>query len=529
MVEDKRPEATTREKPLSEPPEIDPSPPETPGLNQARRVWLGMVALYAVAVLLLASLGLFGFIWKTVVVPALFLGAALMGRLRGFVRDWAVFMGAIILFDSLRGLIYALINRFELPVYMVYAIDWERAMLGGRTLPEIFQQAWLDPESVGLFERFLVVVHASHFLFFFFFGMLIWLVRSEEFGRFKLAMVLMMYSGLVGYILVPTVPPWMAAAVYEVLPPIQHVTAYLYNLSIPTLQQSFDTNPIAAMPSLHSAFPALMTMIALHSFRLRGWPMALYTSLVFLAVTCLGEHYLVDVLAGVALAAACYVVAYRFDAVAGRLGATSPPPEPTGGEPPVWQDAALRTRVLLMALLLILGEAAGLWARNSHWPYAPDFAFVERELNGRSPLADFYRGRRAFKEGDFVLAQQALSRGLPRLTQADHARLSWFLLGQSAFRNEDWPAVVDNLGRLSKRSLGPRVGLMLAQAHLHLGHESEGFAVLDELAASFGERPDFRYWKSVLEHQHGRISDEEYQARLEELEGASTELPDDPR
>ena len=62
-------------------------------------------------------------------------------------------------------------------------------------------------------------------------------------------------------------------------------------------------NQIAAMPSLHSAFPALLAMISLHHFGRRGWPVPVYACLVFLAVTGLGEHYLVDVLTGVALAA----------------------------------------------------------------------------------------------------------------------------------------------------------------------------------------------------------------------------------
>ena len=168
--------------------------------RRARRVFLGVAGVYALGIAVLAALGLFGFVWKTVVVPALLIVAALLGRLRAFVRDWAVLLGAIILFDSMRGLIFALINRFELPVYMVYAIDWERALIGGETLPEALQRWLLVPGEIGLLAKFLVVVHLSHFVFFLFFGLLIWLVRGEQFGRFQLALVLLMYIGLAGYL-----------------------------------------------------------------------------------------------------------------------------------------------------------------------------------------------------------------------------------------------------------------------------------------------------------------------------------------
>ncbi len=471
--------------------------------RRARRVFLGVVGGYALGVVLLAAFGLFGFIWKTVVVPALFIAAALLGRLRVFVRDWAVFLGAILLFDSLRGLIFALINRFELPVYMVYAIDWEREIIGGETLPEKLQRTLLDADRIGPLAKFLVVVHTSHFLFFLFFGLLIWMVRARDFGRFKLALVLLMYTGLLGYLAVPTVPPWMAANIFEVISPIRHVTSQLYNLNIPTLQASFDTNPIAAMPSLHSAFPSLLAMIALHHFGWRGWPMPLYAGLVFLAVTCLGEHYLVDVLAGVALAAGCYWAAYRSVALPRLFGAVSSPDRRPDRGLSVFRDPPLRTRILVMALLLILAEATGLWARKFHWHYQPTMAFIERELDGRSRLADFLRGRRAFRQGDFVSAQAAMTAAVS-VTRPAEALLAFQLLARSAFNNEDWPVVIDSLGRFPLPVLGAPAAVMLAQAQLKEGLREDAFRTLDALAAVFPDDPGVEYWKSRLEAEHER-------------------------
>ena len=468
--------------------------------RRARRVFVAAVVCYGLTVALLAAFGLFGFIWKTVVVPALFIIAALLGRLRSFVRDWAVFLAAILLFDSLRGLIFALINRFELPVYMVYAIDWERALLGGETLPEILQRLFMrgeeigmHGEEIGLAVKFLVVVHASHFLFFLFFGLFIWLVREEDFGRFKLALTLLMYTGLGIYLAVPTVPPWMAAAVFEVLPPIRHVTSEIYNLNIPTLKATFDSNPIAAMPSLHAAFPTLLALISLHHFKRRGWLIPAYAFLVYLSITVLGEHYVVDVFAGMLLAAVCYWAAYR----------TELPRRLTG------HDASLRIRLLLMVLLLLLAEGLGLWARKYQWHYQPTEAFVARELDGHTHLANYYRGRRAYLKGDHQTAQAAMELAIGEVTRPSHQENTYRALGISAFHNGDWQTSAENLGRFPLPTLGPRAAIMLAQAQLKAGLRREGFATLDQAAGLFGDDPGVQYWKDQLEAEHGRGEDPE--------------------
>ena len=67
---------------------------------------------------------------KTAIIPSLFAIAYLAGRFRAFVRDWAVFIGAVVLFDDCRGLVYGLMQHFELPVHMGYVIDAEHALFG---------------------------------------------------------------------------------------------------------------------------------------------------------------------------------------------------------------------------------------------------------------------------------------------------------------------------------------------------------------------------------------------------------------
>jgi membrane-associated phospholipid phosphatase len=194
---------------------------------------------------------------------------------------------------------------------MNYAIELERALGGGRIYPAIFQDLVQGIVIAPVLDRFLVVVHSSHFLAFLFFGLAVWLLRPDGFNRYKLAMLTLMYVGALFYLLIPTVPPWMAASRFGVIPPIEHISAAIYNTGVPSLVTGFDTNPIAAMPSLHAAFPTLCCFIAAHHFHKRAWPIFLYGLLVLTAIVYLGEHYLVDVIAGILLSVAVYGFIYN--------------------------------------------------------------------------------------------------------------------------------------------------------------------------------------------------------------------------
>jgi len=219
-----------------------------PNDKRSLAILVGVIGVYLAAIIVLALLGRYTFVFKVLVVPSLFVVAALTRRLRLFVYDWAIFLGLVALFDTLRGLIFQLTMILERPVFMNYAIDAERLLGFGRLPTAVLQNLLSDPPNLRFLEKFLVVVHGSHFLFFMFFALLVWYLRRDDFDRFQVGMVLVMYAGLLGYFFVPTVPPWMAANQYQAIEPIFHFPALVYNTTLPKLSAVFDTNPIAAMP-----------------------------------------------------------------------------------------------------------------------------------------------------------------------------------------------------------------------------------------------------------------------------------------
>lgn len=341
---------------------------------------LGPAVLYAGALVAFAVAGLYGPVVNTLL-AGLFLIAIVTGRLRAFVGDWAVFLAGLALFDSLRAGVFALVNSLGLPVHMGYVIRLERALFGGETLPTRLQAALLRPDSPGALVRLLVVAHASHFVAFLLFGLGLWLARREAFGRFAAALLLVMSLGIVGHLAVPTVPPWMAADL-GAIPPVHRVADDVYGKAVPGLRRAFDTNPIAAMPSLHAAFPGLVALVGLHHLGARAWPLVVYLGLVSLAAVVLGEHYFLDIVAGVLLAAAAYWLLYRTRLVAGRRRRAVRRGDPAGPSVARWSSPTGR-RLVLAAALLVLAVGVSQATLRMRRPFTLPETFVERELGGR--------------------------------------------------------------------------------------------------------------------------------------------------
>lgn len=254
-----------------------------------------VATLYLIVLGVLAARGIHVALVKTLLAPWLIaLGIYLAGR-RAFVREWAVPFGAVMLFDSARGWIYAAILAWHLPVHRLYVLEWERAVFG-----TVLPVAWQGGLRTVWLDSLCVIVHASHFVFFLLFGFAVWVQSPPAFRGWARGLYGVLALGTVTYLLVPTAPPWMIDL------PLERVTATVYSARIPTLVAGLDTNPVAAMPSLHVGIPAYCAIIGA---MLGGWragaPLTAYTGLVAFSAVYLGEHYGVDVLAGVLVAGVC--------------------------------------------------------------------------------------------------------------------------------------------------------------------------------------------------------------------------------
>jgi len=130
----------------------------------------------------------------------------------------------------------------------------------------------------------------------------------ERFFRFRNTLIVANLIGLVGYVTLPTAPPrfFPEAEFQDTL--AQHA-ALTHNSSI----VQFSANPYAAMPSLHSADALIVGVVLALVVRSR-WAKALWLAWpawVWFSVMATGNHFWLDIAAGIAVAGVAAAIVYR--------------------------------------------------------------------------------------------------------------------------------------------------------------------------------------------------------------------------
>jgi membrane-associated phospholipid phosphatase len=136
----------------------------------------------------------------------------------------------------------------------------------------------------------------------------VYLRRNGAFTRFRNTILLANVLGLIGYVLLPTAPPRFFTTIG-----FDDTLAQFGGLNHGSGLIELASNPYAAMPSLHAA-DALIVGIILASVVRRPvfkalwllWPVW-----VWFAVMATGNHFWLDVVAGILLAALTMAVVYR--------------------------------------------------------------------------------------------------------------------------------------------------------------------------------------------------------------------------
>ena len=194
-----------------------------------------------------------------------------------------------------------------------YTIRFDRFIGRGRLLNTRLQER-LTPAggSVTALDRVLTFAHWAWFLEPHL-SLLYIMVRDEtRFARAARQMGAAFDLGCAVYIAVPTAPPWWAAANgYTGNDRVERrmlaVGEETFKGAWPKMYETVDGNPWAAMPSLHFGASVLAAILLGESSRTAGAIGWTYAGVLGFALVYLGEHYVVDLLAGLGLVAAVRV------------------------------------------------------------------------------------------------------------------------------------------------------------------------------------------------------------------------------
>ncbi len=232
--------------------------------------------------------------------------AVLKPRSKG--RDAALFALQMWGFMQAHELPYDNPAGLERRLKVRYPIVADR-FLGAGELPNLrLQRSLSRPGEVTALDRALSIVHWAWFMEPHI--SLLWVQRRhvERFPRAARQMAATYDLGCLVYFAVPTAPPWYASEIGATGGEIRRVMVdageeLWGKRAWARLDQAFNTNPWAAMPSLHFA---TSVMAAIHLAEIGVLPGALgwgYALTLGFALVYLGEHYVTDLLAGAALVA----------------------------------------------------------------------------------------------------------------------------------------------------------------------------------------------------------------------------------
>ena len=191
-------------------------------------------------------------------------------------------------------------------------------------LPVVWLQEHLYQGGISWFDYVFAIFHSSLFFIPILFPVILILRKgAERMKRATVALTLISLAGYATYVLFPLTPPWMAS-LENMIPHVERITIRaLGELAPGGIISAFSPSPRGAMPSLHAGVPILVLMIAFREFRWKALWFTIIVAGICFEISYGAEHYIVDIVAGLVYAVACYLVVYKWLIPDNRLAPNS--------------------------------------------------------------------------------------------------------------------------------------------------------------------------------------------------------------
>ncbi len=231
----------------------------------------------------------------------------LLGRMKQFVRDWSVPVTLFLSYDYLRGLV----PKLSLQVNIHPMINFDKYIFGAVPTNQL-QNLLFSQAGVHWYDYLATVLYMSHFVVPMVLAFLFWLKNKKYFEEYTLSLIILSYSAFITYVLFPAMPPWMASQ-QGFIPQVHKVMDRVFisfptPIDLPSVYRFMGANLVAAVPSLHAAYPWLTFLFVMKRFKRAGLLVLLYVLGVWFSIVYLGEHYIFDILIGVLYATLIFML-----------------------------------------------------------------------------------------------------------------------------------------------------------------------------------------------------------------------------
>jgi hypothetical protein len=306
--------------------------------------WLTVLSFsvfLAVTVALIAVNGLFLsrdllFLW--VLVGLLALSVSDLKRwVRGLIFDWLPFAAWLVLYDLSRFFS----EKLGTVPHVSPQIRVDQILFGD-PVPTVRLQAALNTAGqVAWFDYIVWAVYMTHYFATLVIAAMLWRFAYPRFREFRRMVLTLATFGFITYVAFPAVPPWMAAKLHHLEPVRRIVNVDVWNaLGIHVANSLVESgsgffNQVAAVPSLHAAYPVLFLLFFWAGARwywrvvLVAYPLAMAFALVYS-----GEHYVSDILLGWVYAVMAFVLVKAWDRWRAARRAEKEPAHPAGAPTP---------------------------------------------------------------------------------------------------------------------------------------------------------------------------------------------------
>jgi membrane-associated phospholipid phosphatase len=255
---------------------------------------------------------------------------------RGMVVDWLPFILFLFAYDYARSIA----DTTGFTPHLAPQLRLETGLFGTPIPTVELQRHLYHPPAAAWYDYGVWIVYLSHFFGTLTLAAILWRFAHPLFKRWRTLVVALSTAGFLTYVFFPAVPPWLASDTGK----ISHVEkikdqmfAHTGTKAITSAIEKNWVDKVAAMPSLHSAFPLMMALLFWH----KGWrwriPFLLYALAMAFTLVYTAEHFVVDILAGWAYALVIYFAASRWwrwrerraaDRAAAETGTDEPIPRP---------------------------------------------------------------------------------------------------------------------------------------------------------------------------------------------------------
>lgn len=222
-----------------------------------------------------------------------------------FLKDWTPFIFLFLSYEFLRGLAPML----GIKAHIFPMIHADQFLF--RSLPTVSLQNHLyTPGNLHFYDYIATVLYMMHFILPLVFGFFLWLYKRKEYHKFVITLLVLSYLGFLTFMLFPAMPPWMASD-NGIIPKVYNVfgdtfATFVHGTNLPSVYNFMNPNPVAAIPSLHAAYPFLVYLFMVKLFGKWGHLFLIYVAAVSFAIVYTGNHYIIDALVGFVYAYLCF-------------------------------------------------------------------------------------------------------------------------------------------------------------------------------------------------------------------------------